>query len=189
MTAQPPSSEFLDPQETQTGSPAGEPVFLAVGRLGKPHGVRGEIQMVVLTDFPERLKRGLMLYVGENYRPLRLARVRTHQEFLLLTFNTMTNREEVGELRNQYVFVRAAQVPDLPDGDYYHHQLIGMNVVDDPDTPLGEVVDILETGANDVLIVRRPDGSEILLPFVETFVAEVSLAEGKIRMKLPEGLY
>ncbi len=173
----------------KSGSPpTGEPVFLAVGKLRRPHGVHGEIQMDVLTDFPERLVAGVMVYAGTEHRPLRLKNVRPHDQVLLLTFGEFTTPEAVGELRNQVLFVRADDRPPLPEGEYYHHELIGLRVVDENGNVLGKLTEILETGANDVYLVRPDTGSDILLPAIEDVILAIDLTAGEMRVHLLPGL-
>jgi 16S rRNA processing protein RimM len=171
------------------GSPQkGEPVFLAVGKLRRPHGLHGEIIMDVLTDFPERLHRGDTLYVGTEYQPLRLRSHRWHSAALLVTFEGYDNPERAGELRNQWVYVTTADRPPLPEGEYYHHQLIGLKVISEQGEVLGKVTEILATGANDVYVVRAEIGTEILIPAVDDFVRAIDLERGELRVRLAPGL-
>jgi len=175
--------------EQPTGSPStGEPVFLVIGKLRRPHGLHGEIIMDVFTDFPERIHPGATLYVGEDHRPLSLHAYRQHQDSLLLTFDAFQDRDEVGALRNQWVYVRSADRPNLPEGDYYHHQILGLKVLDDEGKLLGKVGEILETGANDVIVVRPTEGPEILLPVVDSVVVGIDLSAGEIRVHILPGI-
>jgi 16S rRNA processing protein RimM len=162
--------------------------FLAVGKLRRPHGVRGDIQMEVLTDFPERLKRGIIVFVGEQFTPLRILRVRWHSQVLLVQFEGYSTPEQAGELRNQIVFVSASDRPRLPEGEFYHHELAGLRVMSENGEELGFVEQILETGANDVLAVRRSSGQEFLIPYHDAFVIHVDLANGTITVRVMPGL-
>lgn len=184
------SSEIVHSSlSSDAGSPAkGEPVFLAVGKLRRPHGVRGEIMMEVLTDFPERLKRGMTLFAGPQYQPLRLRSLRWHGSLLLVTFEGYETPETVGEWRNQELYVTAADRPPLPDGEYYHHQILGLKVVSEEGETLGKITDILVTGANDVYVVRPEIGKEILIPAVDDFVLRVNLERGTLTVHLAPGL-
>ena len=171
------------------GSPQkGEPVFLAVGKLRRPHGVHGEIIMDVLTDFPERLQRGMTLYVGPDHQPLLLRSYRPHAAALLVAFEGYDTPEQAGELRNRLAFVPVADRPPLPEGEYYHHQLIGLKVVSEQDELLGKVAEILETGANDVYVVRSEAGVEILIPAVDEFILNIDLERGEMRVHVVPGL-
>jgi 16S rRNA processing protein RimM len=174
---------------TGPGSPVdGEPVFVAIGKLRRPHGVRGEIVMEVLTEFPERVRTGKTVFVGESRLPLRIRSRRRHQASLLLAFDDLGTPESVQGLRNQVVYVRAEDLPPLPEGDYYHHQLIGLQVVDEHGAVLGPVTELLETGSNDVLVIRRPSGPELLLPVTDETLLEVDLSAGRIRVHVLPGL-
>jgi 16S rRNA processing protein RimM len=173
----------------EAGSPTvGEPEYLVVGFLRRPHGVKGEILMDIQTDFPERLKTGLTVFVGEEYQPMVIASRRPHAAGMLVRFRGITTPENAGLYRNTWVYVPAANRPELPEGEYYHHQLIGLNVVTDEGRDLGILADILETGANDVYVVRDADGVEILLPAIPPVVLDVKLADRQIRVHLLDGL-
>lgn len=173
----------------EAGSPQeGGPAFIAVGRLRRPHGVKGEIFMSVLTDFPERLRPGKRVFVGEDHRPMTIASLRPHQNALLVSFRGIGTSEEIGQFRNQYVFVRKSDLPKLPEGEYYHHELLGLTLVDENDQPLGVLEEILETGANDVYLVRTPDGKDLLIPAIPDVVLDVDLPARQIRVRMQEYL-
>jgi 16S rRNA processing protein RimM len=173
----------------EAGSPmVGEPEYLVVGFLRRPHGVKGEILMDVHTDFPERLKTGITVFVGESYQPMVIASLRYHASGLLVRFRGIKSPEEAGLYRNTWVYVPVANRPELPEGEYYHHQLIGLNVVTDEGRDLGVLVDILETGANDVYVIRAVDGNEVLLPAIPPVVLEIKLADRQMCVHLLDGL-
>lgn len=175
------------PVDSSTGSPApGGPVFLAVGRLRRPHGVKGEMVMEVLTGFPERLHPGKEVYVGEGRQPIRLASVRPHDKALLVSLAGIENPEEAGRYRNALVFVRAADLPPLPEGEYYHHELIGMVVQNEDGQVVGELVNVLETRANDVYEIKTPEGKELLLPAVEEVILNVNPGQRMMTVRVPE---
>lgn len=174
-------------QDPSTGSPSpGGPVFLAVGFLRRPHGIKGEILMDVLTDFPERLRSGKTVYVGDNHEPVRIASIRGHNVEKIIRFSGVETPEEAGKFRNKNLFVKATSLPELPEGEYYHHQLIGMEVLDESGQTLGKLDSILETGANDVYVVKTPEGKELLLPAVEEVVLEVNPQQNQMRVRPPE---
>jgi len=173
----------------EAGSPTvGEPEYLVVGFLRRPHGVKGEILMDIHTDFPERLKTGMTVFVGDEYQPMVIASRRPHAAGMLLRFRGIKSPEDAGQYRNTRVYVPTVDRPELPEGEYYHHQLIGLNVVTDDGRELGLLVDILETGANDVYVVRDRDGNEVLLPAIPPVILEVRLADSQMRVHLLDGL-
>lgn len=176
-------------QDNAPGSPStGEPDFLVVGKLRRPHGVHGEILMDVYTDFPERIRPGAILYVGPQRQSLEVSTTRWHQSAMLLAFEGVADREAAAELRNQLVYVRTAEREALPEGEFYHHQLIGMRVVEENGKFLGIVKEILETGANDILVVKTPESKEALLPLIQEVVMDINPERHEIQVHLLAGL-
>jgi 16S rRNA processing protein RimM len=171
-----------------SGSPNGEPVYLTVGFIRRPHGLHGELVMDLHTDFPERMKRGRKLLVGEDYQPHTLESVRPHQSGLLVKFKGIETPEQAGHFRNQWVYIKASEAPKLAEGKIYQHELFGFQVVDENDQPLGELVEILETGANNVYVVRDEAGREILLPAIPAVILETNTARRLMRVHVLEGL-
>ena len=175
-------------RKNTSGSPNGEPLYLSVGFLRRPHGVLGEIVMDLHTDFPERMKVGRKLFVGEEYKPMTLTNVRPHQLGLLVKFENIETPEDAGKLRNQWVYIKAKDAPPLPEGKIYQYELIGFKVVDENDNLLGELVEILETGANDVYVVKDDSGKEILLPNIPSVILDLDAGARLMRVHLLEGL-
>lgn len=176
------------PDSSSGSPPPGEPVYLAVGRLRRPHGIEGEILMDILTDFPERLKIGKTLYAGPDYEPIRLAGIRGHNRAKIVRLVGYDLPETVGRFRNAVLYVKADEVPPLPEGEYYHHELLGLRIVDETGQNLGRLDQILETGANDIYLVKTPDDNELLLPAIEAVVLEINLEKGEICVRPPEWL-
>jgi 16S rRNA processing protein RimM len=172
-----------------SGSPTkGEPDYLIVGYLRRAHGVRGEMVMEVQTDFPERLKPKTKVFVGENYQPMTIALARNHSEGLLIKMNGIDTPEDAARYRNQLVYVTAADRPPLPKGQFYVHELIGFDVMDEEEGLIGKLTEILQTGANDVYVVTRPDASEVLLPVIPSVVLKIDADRRLIRVHLLDGL-
>ena len=161
-----------------------------VGRIGRPHGVRGEATVEVRTDEPDaRFRAGTVLRTDPAERgPLTITAARWHREVLLLAFEGYDSREEVEALRDTLLEVPVAELPDLEDPDtFYDHQLVGLAVRLPDGTPLGEVAAVRHEGA-DLLVVRRTEGGELLVPFVSAMVPTVDLAAGEVVVDPPEGL-
>lgn len=157
--------------EIPSGSPkSGEPVYLVVGRLRRTHGVKGEILFDMSTDFPESVSPGKQVFVGSKKTPLTIATIRQTDKLWLLSFEGFENCESVGVFRNQWLYRETSQLKALPKGRFYHHEVIGMLVKDDLDRKLGEVSEILMTGANDVYVVKTAEGGEILIPAVKSVI-------------------
>lgn len=174
--------------EKITGSPKGEPLYLSVGFLRRPHGLQGEIIMDLHTDFPERMKKGRKVFIGDDYKSMTFESVRPHANGLLVKLKGVDTPEGAGLFRNQWVFIKAKDAPPLPEGHLYKHELIGFHIVDEAGTPLGELMDIIETGANDVYVVRDDSGKEILLPNIPSVILDVDVGSRRMRVHLLEGL-
>lgn len=185
-----PRKNSLSLRNEDSGSrTSSEPEFLAVGKLRRPHGVRGEILMTVWTEFPERLKPGVAVFVGDNHTRVRIRGVRWHRDDILISFEGFPTREEIGLLRNQVLMVRGEDLPPLEEGEVYVHQLIGMTVLDqEKEIVLGTVSEIIETGANDVYVVRDEYGSEFLLPAIDSVILAIDVHHKLIRVHLLPGL-
>lgn len=172
-----------------SGSPLpGEPEYLLVGTLRKAHGLRGEVLMHVLTDFPERLAPKARVFLGDDHTPTAIVSHRPHGGGLLLQFEGVDTPEAAGLLRNQSVYVQANDRPRLPSGHYYHHELLGSTVIDENDETVGVLGQILQTGANDVYVVKLASGKELLLPVLASVVLTIDPDQHLIRVRLPAGL-
>jgi 16S rRNA processing protein RimM len=166
-------------------------VRLVVGRVGRAHGVRGEVAVEVRTDAPEiRFAPGSVLATDpETVGPLTVAQVRRHSGRLLVTFAGVGDRSAAETLRGTLLLADAAAVPPLDDPDeFWDHELLGLAAVDRTGSPLGEVTDVLHPAGHDLLVVRRPDGGELLVPFVSEIVPEVDLARRTLVVDPPPGL-
>jgi 16S rRNA processing protein RimM len=177
-------------KNANTGSPSeGEPVYLVVGLLRRPHGVRGEIMVEIKTDFPERLKAGEKFYVGNDRLPVTIISSRKHNKGLLLAFEGITDRDNIGRYRNHPLFVNVADWPPLPKGEYYDYELHGLEVIEEATGKvLGKLKEIIKTGANDVYLVKPKSGREILLPAIPDVVLDVDLAQCQMSVYLLPGL-
>ncbi|HET6824178.1 MAG TPA: ribosome maturation factor RimM [Anaerolineales bacterium] len=174
--------------KNSSGSPDGEPVYLVVGFLRRAHGLRGEIIMDLHTDFPERFQSGRKLFVGDEHKPMTLSNARPHAKGMLIKFEGVETPEDAGRLRNQWVYIKSTDAPNLPEGKLYQHELFGFSVIDESGNKLGELVEIIETGANEVYVVRNESGTEILLPAIPSVVLETDPARRLMRVHLLEGL-
>ncbi|MEU6784276.1 ribosome maturation factor RimM [Nonomuraea angiospora] len=163
---------------------------LVVGRIGRPHGVRGEVSVEVRTDDPElRFAVGTSLATDPAGKgPLVVAGRRWHKGFLLLTLEGVTDRDVAEELRGTMLVIDSAEVAPLDDPDEFHdHQLIGLTVETAAGEPVGEITDVLHHG-QDLLVVRRVGADEVLIPFVKALVPEIDLEGGRLVVDPPEGL-
>ncbi len=179
-------------QPTERGSESSEPRFLIIGRIRKPHGVRGELKVSVLTDTPKRLTWLETVYITRrdddpNPQAVAVKGVRFHGEDALLTLDGYASREAAGTLRQHWLMVPIAEAIPLEEGEYYAYQAIGLVVWTADGVQLGSVTQLIETGANDVFVVAGTDG-EILLPDIPDVVQEVDIAGKKMIVTLLPGL-
>lgn len=161
--------------------------FLAVGRVLRPHGVRGELLVETLTDFPNHLAEVETVYLGEAAEPHSLRGVRIHRKQLLVQLADCSDRETADTFRGQLVQIRGEAASPPPPGRYYQHQLLGLSVVTDEGEALGEIVEIIETGSNDVYVVRGPAG-ELLLPVLRSVIQSIDLEARRVVVHLIPGL-
>ena len=179
---------MADASQKNTGSPTGEPLYLSVGFLRRPHGVKGEIIMDLHTDFPERLRTGRKLFVGEDHQPMSLESIRPHANGALVKFKGIDTPEGAGQFSNQWVYSAVKDLPSLPDGQHYQHELLNFNVVNEDGNPLGLLTEIIETGANDVYVVRDDSGKELLLPNIPSVILDLDFGRRTMRVHLLDGL-
>lgn len=163
-------------------------IEVVVGRIGKPHGIRGEVTLDVRTDEPERrFAPGTTLRAeapaGADRRPssLTVARARWHQSTLLVTFDELADRNAAEAARGTvlHATIGLDETPDDPE-EFYDHQLVGLDVVDVDGTSLGTVKALVHGSAQDLLTVRTADGRDALVPFVTALVPEVDLEAGRV---------
>ena len=168
-----------------------------VGRVGRPHGIRGEVVIGVRTDEPDlRFAVGATLDVAEQEegpadgKRLTVAAARWHSGQLLVAFEGITDRTAAAELTGSWLSVDSSQLPDIPDPDEFRdHELIGLSVRTADGDRVGVVTDVLHYG-QDLLVVRRSDSGdgESLVPFVKAIVPEVDIAAGVLVIDPPPGL-
>ncbi len=164
-----------------------EPRYLAVGRVARPFGLRGELKVKVLTDYPERLDRFRTVYLGPQAEPWTVEGLRLHQSAALFKLSGCDDRDAAEALRDMLVQIPLEDAVPLEEGEYYEHQVVGLAVVEQDGTALGKVREILSTGANDVYIVVGPEG-ELLLPAIEPVILEIDLQAGRMVVEVLEGL-
>ncbi|MCU1590490.1 MAG: rRNA processing protein RimM [Frankiales bacterium] len=168
-----------------------EPDRLTVGRIGKPQGIRGEVTVEVRTDAPDiRFAAGAVLLTDPVERgPLTVESARDQNGRLVVAFEGVPDRNAAEQLRNTMLLVDASDVPPSEDPDEFHDtQLMGLSADLADGTRLGEVTDVLHLPHGDVLVVRRAEGAELLVPFVKAIVPDVDVAGGRLVVDPPDGL-
>ncbi|MET1059467.1 MAG: ribosome maturation factor RimM [Nocardioides sp.] len=163
-------------------------IELVVGRIGKPHGLRGEVTVDVRTDEPaQRFADGVTLRAepptgsASRLTAVTVAGTRWHQGVLLARFEEISGRDAAEAARGivLHATLPADATPEDPD-EFYDHQLIGLEAVDLEGSLLGTVSRVVHGGAQDLLQIRTPDRREALVPFVSALVPEVDLAGGRV---------
>jgi 16S rRNA processing protein RimM len=159
--------------------------FIAVGRVLRPWGLAGDVKVLPLTDFPDRFDAGASLWAaGVEYV---VAASRWQKGDVYLRLSGIASTEDAQRLRGVLLEVPETDVHPLPDGDFYHFQLVGLTVRIEGGDVLGTVAEVLEPGGNAVLVVTGSRG-EVLIPYIEDVIRRVDLSDGEIVIDLIDGL-
>ena len=175
--------------KADTGLPEnGEPEFLSIGILRKPHGINGEMRIEVWTDFPERLKKGVAIHIGENKQEYTIFSFKGEKNMYLIQLEGILDSVSCQPIVNKIVYVSSKNRPDLKDNQYYHHQIIGLNVYALDGAYLGKIKEIIRTGSNDVYVVEHMenDKKELLIPVIPAVIIKVDLDEHRIIIDPPQ---
>ncbi len=169
------------------------PRYLLLGEVLRPHALRGEVRVRVLTDYPERIAELEELVLagdvhGREADRWSVEQFRYHQGYGLLKLAGVDDRNTAETLRGLKVLVTMEEAVPLEADEFYLYQLVGLQVHTVDGCRLGPVRDIIETGANDVYIVDNPEHGDILIPATSDTILETNIAEGFLRVQLPEGL-
>jgi 16S rRNA processing protein RimM len=157
-----------------------------VGRVLAPRGPAGEVKVEVISDSPARFSKGSVLYLkGQTHRIQRSYRL--PRGTMALKLEGINSRNEAEDLRDCFLTVSEDMTPPLPEGEYYHFQIIDMSVYTRKLEYLGQITQILPTGSNDVYVVSDED-EELLIPAVDEVIVEVDVAQGTMTVDLPDGL-
>lgn len=163
-----------------------------VGKIVNTHGIRGEVRVMSSTDFPEeRFKKGneLALFDGEKLiSTVKISSHRTHKNFELLTFEGMSNINDVEKFRNYLLKINKDYLTELDENEFYYHEIIGCTVFSSEGQEIGEVTEILATGANDVWEVTPTKGKKHYIPYIAQVVKEIDIENQKIVIDVMEGL-
>ncbi|MFA1818593.1 ribosome maturation factor RimM [Virgibacillus oceani] len=162
-----------------------------VGKIVNTHGIRGEVKVIRITDFEERFEPGNIVFAEmKNEAPIQLTikTHRLHKGFDLLTFHNYNNINDIEYLKGLFLKIEESQLTELEKNEYYYHEIIGCEVFTRHDERIGTVKEILSPGANDVWIVKQPNGKEVLIPYIEDVVKEIHINTQKIIIEPMEGL-
>jgi 16S rRNA processing protein RimM len=163
---------------------------ITIGKILKPKGLRGEVKILPLSDIPERFQHLKAVCVRQpdgQEVTLSIVDVRPYKGFVYLRFSERSSRESVMDLIDGEILVDSATAPELPDGVYYHFEILDSEVYTDEGQRLGVVVDILETGAHDVYVVQE-EQREYLIPVTDDIVRQIDRTQKRITIHPLEGL-
>ncbi|MCJ7833733.1 MAG: ribosome maturation factor RimM [Deltaproteobacteria bacterium] len=158
--------------------------FLVIGKVAKPHGLRGQVKVQSYASSYESFFAGSKVYlsIGEEMRELVLSEVKVRTRSLLLNFQGVDNRQQAEGISGSSLYIKKKDLKALPEGEYYWYQLIGSRVYNDQGRFLGIMEEIFPTPAHDIWVIR--DGKkELLLPAVEDFVVSVNIPQREIRVR------
>jgi 16S rRNA processing protein RimM len=164
--------------------------LVAIGRVVKPQGRKGEVLTESLSDRPDRfstLKRAFLPGPSGGSREVTVESCWPHKGRFVLKLAGIDSIDDAEALRGSELRIREEELARLPPGSYYHHELKGLGAFDPAGKPLGTVLDILETGAGAPVLVIGGGGGEHLVPLAEDFVTQVDLAGGRMTVNLREG--
>ena len=165
---------------------------LKVGKIVNTHSLKGEVKVISSTDFEEeRFKKGSKLLITRGNQLIREVVVqsyRNHKNFLLVKFEGIDSVEEAEKLKNLQIKIDSDEVGELEENEFYFHEIIGCEVFDENEKLLGEIIEILTPGANDVWVIKGQNGKEILIPYIEDVVKKIDIESKKIDIEVMEGL-
>ncbi|WP_404821789.1 ribosome maturation factor RimM [Oceanobacillus halotolerans] len=162
-----------------------------IGKIVNTHGVRGEVKVLRITDFEDRFNVGNTMYIAKDKDqpiPVEVVSHRIHKGFDLLQFKGIENINDVESFKGAFLKVAEDQLNELEEDAYYYHEIIGSAVYLTNGEELGTIKEILSPGANDVWVVNRKEGKDVLIPYIEDVVKEVDVTNQKVVIEPMEGL-
>lgn len=161
-----------------------------VGSIATTHGVRGEVKVYPTTQEPERFKKikEVIMVQGNEEKTLHIESVKFFKQMVILKFKEFDSLNEVENLRGCELFVTRKNAVPLGKDEYYVADLVGLKVESEEGKQIGVLDDVMQTGANDVYIVRKEDGGEVLIPAIKECIKKVDISDGKMIIHVMPGL-
>lgn len=152
--------------------------WATIGEVVALFGVRGEVKVRLLTDIPDRFHQLKVVYVGPDHRRVGIEHVRPYKgEMIVLKLAGIDDANAAETLRRLLLCIPVSQLAKLPPDHYYQHDILGLRVLTSDGQVLGPVVDIIETGSNDVYVIKTAEGKQVLVPAIKAVVKQIDLAE------------
>ncbi len=163
--------------------------YIAVGKIAQPYGLQGYVKIFAYSEIPERFFDLKTVYIESDFgmRGFIIEDVQLHNQVVVLKLQGVDSREMAQTLIKQDVWAPEEQKVVLSEGDYFIHDLLGLQVFDGEGILVGELVDVLQGGGNDVYLVQKGD-TEILIPAVSEFIRQIDLPGKKMIVQLIEGM-
>lgn len=162
-----------------------------VGKIINTHGIRGEVKVLRISDFEERFRIGEVIYLEKDrdeFIPLTIEGHRIHKGYDLLRFEGYNNLNDVEPFKGFHLKISEEQLTELEEDEYYYHEIIGCEVYTIEKQFIGTIKEILSPGANDVWVVKREKGKDVLIPYIEQVVKSVDIEQKKVIIETMEGL-
>lgn len=158
--------------------------MLIIGKIGKPHGIKGELRVYPLTDFPERFEKLRTAYIDNT--AFDITSTRYSNDFVILKIKDFNNREQAATVTGKLLKINRADAAPLAKGEYYSFDIIGLIVYDENDICLGKIIDIIKTGSNDVYIIEEAETAKhILIPALKKVVTNIDLTNKRMDIIMP----
>lgn len=164
--------------------------YLEIGKIINTHGVSGQVKVLPLTDDPERYMNLEWAYIDKNGKLERytIESVRLVKNFVIVKFDGINNMDLASKLKDKMIKVDREHAVELPQYSYFICDLIGLDVFKENGAKLGELKDIIKTGANDVFVIETKNKKEVLVPALRSIVKYISIEDKIMNLVLPEGL-
>lgn len=167
--------------------------WLNVGKIVNTHGIKGEVRVISNTDFAdERYQVGNKLFIEfpeqSEMLEVKIKHHRQHKQFDLLQFEGYENVNDVEKFKGSQLKFQRKDIHELDEGEFYYFQIIGCEVFTEQGEHLGVIKEVLSPGANDVWVIKRPKGKDILIPYIKDVVKEVDVNEKRVLIHLMKGL-
>ncbi|WP_325524742.1 ribosome maturation factor RimM [Sporomusa sp.] len=159
--------------------------LITIGKIVAPHGVRGDVRIFPLTDFPDRFHDLKTVFI-DDVGQLKLESARPHKKFILLKFAEINTMNDAERLSGKLIKIGREDVVKLPEGQYYIFDIIGLNVFTEEGEQLGVITDVLQPGSNDVYVVEQQGKRELLIPAIKDVVKKIDIAGKQMVVKLQE---